>query len=320
MAEKAVFVDRDGTLVKDPGYLNDPSQLKLLEGVPNGLMRLKKMGYKIVVVTNQSGVARGILTEKTLGRIHDRLEEMLENEGASLDGIYYCPYLEDGVIQKYRKKSELRKPNPGMLLKAAEEMDIDLKSSWMVGDSRRDVQAGNSAGCKTIFISAVPKDNRHLEEDAVPDYRAVNFQEAVNIIQKESPAPEKTDSSAEEVSQKQYTDRQTEEKPAQPVTDQPAQENKPKYKSIDSRVETSDYLRKIHEELKKLNREEVFTEFSLIRVLAGALQVIAGFCILLGLWFIMSPANSTGKAEMALWFAIALQLTALTLYMMQDRK
>jgi D,D-heptose 1,7-bisphosphate phosphatase len=278
------------------------------------------MGYKIVIVTNQSGVARGILTEKTLARIHDKLKDMLGDKGASVDGIYYCPYLEDGVIQKYRKNSELRKPKPGMLLKAAEEMDIDLKSSWMVGDSERDVQAGNAAGCKSIFINAVPKDNKHLEKDAIPDYRAVNFQEAVNIIQKEqSFAAEKTEDTAGQISEKQETGRQTEEMPNEPAA-QPIQEKQPKYKNIDSQIESSEYLRKIHEELKKRNREEVFTEFSVIRMLAGALQVIAGFCILLGLWFIMSPANSTGKAELSLWFAIALQLTALTLYMMQEKR
>jgi len=315
MAERAVFLDRDGTLVKDPGYLNDPSQLKLLEGVPNGLIRLRKMGYKIVVVTNQSGVARGILTEKTLGRIHDKLKQMLDKEGAQLDGIYYCPYLEDGVIQRYRKSSELRKPRPGMLLKAAEEMDIDLNESWMIGDGEADVQAGKNAGCKTIFIDAVPKENKRLQTGVIPDYKAVNFQEAVNIIQKEqnfsAGAPEGT---TEQVPRKPNTIQQPGETGRETTPDKPQYGN-----GKSGNDEIVEHLSRIHNELKKLRRGEMFSEFSIMRLFAGILQVVAGFCLLLGLWFLMSPGDSARGAEMSLWFAIAVQLMALTFYIMQER-
>jgi D-glycero-D-manno-heptose 1,7-bisphosphate phosphatase len=116
MSNKAIFLDRDGTLIEDPGYLNHPEQVTLLEGVAEALIELRAMGYMIIVTTNQSAVARGIVSEKVLGEIHNRLRQLLTERGAYLDQIYYCPYHPDGVIPKYRKESDWRKPNPGMLL------------------------------------------------------------------------------------------------------------------------------------------------------------------------------------------------------------
>ena len=126
MANKAVLLDRDDTLIEDPGYINHPSQVKLLDGVAESLAELRAMGYKLVVVSNQSGGARGIGTEQVLGEIHDRLKTLLAEKGAYLDAIYYCPYHPDGIVPKYRKESDLRKPGPGMILQAAQEMDLDL--------------------------------------------------------------------------------------------------------------------------------------------------------------------------------------------------
>ncbi len=153
MFNKAILFDRDDTLIADPGYINHPDQVTLLDGVAKALIDLKSLRYKLVIVSNQSAVARGIVTEKVLDEIHDRLKQLLAEKGAYIDQIYYCPYHPDGVIAKYRKESELRKPNPGMLLTAAKEMNIDLSQSWMIGDSSRDVEAGLSAGCKTILIN-----------------------------------------------------------------------------------------------------------------------------------------------------------------------
>ncbi|MHC4511816.1 MAG: D-glycero-alpha-D-manno-heptose-1,7-bisphosphate 7-phosphatase [Planctomycetota bacterium] len=152
MSDKAIFLDRDDTLIEDPGYINTPEQVKLLDGVPEALVELKALGYKLVVATNQSAVARGIVTEKVLDEIHDRLKQLLARKKAFLDRIYYCPYHPDGVVPQYRKESNSRKPNPGMLQKAAEEMDLDLSQSWCIGNSNRDVEAGRRAGCRTILI------------------------------------------------------------------------------------------------------------------------------------------------------------------------
>jgi len=112
MSNKAIFLDRDGTLIEDPGYINHPDQVKLLNGVPEALIELKGMGYKLIVASNQSGVARGIVAEKVLGEIHNRLKQLLSENGAFLDRIYYCPYHPDGAVSKYRKDSDLRNRIP----------------------------------------------------------------------------------------------------------------------------------------------------------------------------------------------------------------
>jgi D,D-heptose 1,7-bisphosphate phosphatase len=184
MADKAIFLDRDDTLIEDPGFINHPDQVKLLDGVAEALTELKALGYKLIVASNQSGVARGIVSEKTLGQIHDRLRQLLTESGAHLDGIYYCPYHPDGVVPKYRKDSDLRKPNPGMLLAAADEMNIDLNQSWLIGNSDRDIEAGLKAGCQTILINQSPHQKLTEPGQSNPDYRAVNMREAANIIKK----------------------------------------------------------------------------------------------------------------------------------------
>ena len=140
------------------------------------------MGYLLVIVTNQSGVARGIVTEKGLDEIHHHLKKLLADEGVYIDAIYHCPYHPDGTVEHYSRESELRKPQPGMLLKAAQELDIDLPQSWMIGDSYRDVAAGHRAGCQTILLDTPGKTQIRQPNDPEPDKRAVNLREAVNIL------------------------------------------------------------------------------------------------------------------------------------------
>jgi len=182
MARKAVFLDRDDTIISDPGYISHPTQVKLLPGAGASLALLQKMGYLLVVVTNQSGVARGIITEQELEEIHHHLKKLLADEGVYLDAIYHCPYHPEGTVEQYAKDSDLRKPSPGMLLLAAKEMDIDLTQSWMIGDSYRDVAAGHRAGCKTILLDTPGKPQPKDPNDPEPDKRAVNLREAVNIL------------------------------------------------------------------------------------------------------------------------------------------
>ena len=134
MSHPAIFLDRDDTLIEDPGYINNPGQVHLLPHAAETLIELRRLGYRLVVVTNQSAVARGIVTEEGLAEIHDRLIELLHREGAGVDAIYYCPYHPNGIVPEYRRDSDLRKPNPGMLLLAADEMDLDLERSWMLGN------------------------------------------------------------------------------------------------------------------------------------------------------------------------------------------
>ncbi|HSV26853.1 MAG TPA: HAD family hydrolase, partial [Sedimentisphaerales bacterium] len=182
MSAKAVFLDRDGTLIEDPGYLSNVEMVRLLPGVPDALSHMRRLGYKLVVVSNQSGVARGIIREEVLAQITDRMRRLLGNEGAYLDGVYYCPFHPDGVIERYRKETDDRKPMPGMLFRAAKDLDIDLSQSWAIGDAYRDVEAGWRSGCRTILLNAPPDRKRPGPNDVRPDFEAVNLKEAANII------------------------------------------------------------------------------------------------------------------------------------------
>ena len=151
---KAVFLDRDGTIVVHEHYLSSPEQLKLLPNAVEGLRLFQEHGFLVVIVTNQSGIARGIFDEERLSLIHKKLAQMLEEEGIVLDGIYYCPHLKEGIVEQYKVECDCRKPSPGMLLDAARRYNIDLPQSLMIGDSEADMQAGKTAGCTCMLIKS----------------------------------------------------------------------------------------------------------------------------------------------------------------------
>jgi len=320
MSNKAIFLDRDDTLIEDPGYINHPDQVKLLDDVAEALIELKRMGYKLIVVSNQSAVAHGIVTEKVLGDIHNRLKELLAEKGAYLDKIYYCPYHPDGAIPKYRKESDARKPNPGMLLAAADEMDIDLSQSWSIGDSARDVEAGLRAGCKTILInhSSHYKQSEPslLPAGINPDYKSVNIKEAVNIVKKyhrsfvkpleqtQSPPTGQTQPPLQDV--------------VQPQSSKPAEPAPPEQDTAVKRAEQ--LLSSILEQLKSMQRANMFGEFSIMRLMAGIMQIIVLFCLLITIWFLMSPTRQDNLVFIALGFAMLFQLMSLTFYIMQGRR
>ena len=421
MSDKAIFLDRDGTLIEDPGYLSHPEQVSLLDGAAEALVELRSMGYKLIIVSNQSGIARGIVSEEDLEEIHDRLRQLLAEKGAFLDQIYYCPYHPDGVVSKYRKESDWRKPNPGMLLAAADEMGIDLSQSWSIGDSSRDVEAGLRAGCKTILISRYTRNkSAYVEPDnPKPDYKSVNMKEAVNIIKQyhrssngvkaiTQPEPEtesqpelETESKAEpetkskrgrrikskpasklkakskkkkKLKRKSFLksepkpvpepesrpDAEPETKPfpepesepvheleskpdvepaAKPVPEpepEPAPESKIKsaLKTIkqqkwlqpkpveqeEAPVGTEQMLKSILGQLKSMQRADMFGEFSIMRLMAGVVQIIVLFCLLVTLWLLMRPAREDNLILISLGFAMVLQMMSLTFYIMQGRK
>ncbi|MCF6147561.1 MAG: HAD family hydrolase [Candidatus Kuenenia sp.] len=149
---KAVFLDRDGTIVAHIPYLNSPRQLKLLPHAVEGIRLFKEHGYLVIVVTNQSGIARGYFDEESLMQIHDKLKKILTQEKAEVDDIYYCPHYAEGIVEQYKVHCECRKPRPKMLFDAAKQYNIDLSQSIMIGDSQVDVLVGKEAGCKSIFI------------------------------------------------------------------------------------------------------------------------------------------------------------------------
>lgn len=152
----AVFLDRDGVLVEDVHFLKEPGQLRILPGVLQALRKLQDR-FHMFVVTNQSGIARGILTEEELEAIHLELVERLWTEGIYLDGLYYCPHLREGTVPAYRLECDCRKPKPGMLLRAGDDWGIDLAGSFMMGDNPRDVEAARAAGVTGILIGADPR-------------------------------------------------------------------------------------------------------------------------------------------------------------------
>ena len=154
--QKAIFLDRDGTINKYVDFLHKIEDFELLPGVSEAIKKINASGYLAVVVTNQPVVARGELTEEELKLIHDKMETLLGEQGAYLDRIYYCPHHPQsgfpGEIPELKISCECRKPKPGMLLKAAQELNIDLSQSWMIGDGEHDIKAGKAAGCKTALI------------------------------------------------------------------------------------------------------------------------------------------------------------------------
>lgn len=154
--QKAIFLDRDGTINKYVGYLRTPEQFELLDGVGEAIRKINLSGYLAIVVTNQPVIARGEVTVDGLQEIHNKMETMLGKEGAYLDGVYYCPHHPDkgfaGEVEELKIVCECRKPKAGLLLQAAKDFNIDLSQSWMIGDSENDVLAGRNAGCKTALI------------------------------------------------------------------------------------------------------------------------------------------------------------------------
>jgi D-glycero-D-manno-heptose 1,7-bisphosphate phosphatase len=382
MSDKAIFLDRDDTLIEDKGFINNPEQVRLLDGVPEALIQLKDLGYKLIVVTNQSGIAHGIVTEKDLGEVHDRLKQLLADKNAYLDRIYYCPYHPEGIVPKYRKESDMRKPSPGMLLKAADEMDIDLGQSWCVGSNSRDIEAGIRAGCKTILIDLPPSHQKTkptvLLTRVNPDYKAVNIKEAVNIIKKHlrssaeqqkeaqpttagetEPAPQINEDVPDFAKPpEQIEDQQTVPEPqelelvlnefkkepeaapaeakaepiepptkpeeldiksAEPQTQPPAPQMKQHEQDAFS-DKTEELLGSILVQLKSMQRDEMFGEFSIMRLLAGVVQILVLLCLLVTVWFLMSPDRQDNLVFISLGFAVVLQLMTLTFYIMQGKK
>lgn len=154
--QKAVFLDRDGTINKYVGFLRDIDEFELLPGVAEAVKLINASGYLAIVVTNQPVIARGEVTVPQLQEIHNKMETLLGTEGAYLDAIYYCPHHPhkgyEGEVPELKIDCDCRKPKPGMLLKAAEEFNIDLSQSWMIGDGENDIKAGKAAGCRTALI------------------------------------------------------------------------------------------------------------------------------------------------------------------------
>ncbi|MBW1683202.1 MAG: HAD family hydrolase [Deltaproteobacteria bacterium] len=148
----AVFLDRDGTVNEQMGYINHPSRFVMLPGAAEAIARLNHAGYLVIVVTNQSGVARGYFPEELVVEVHAMLKQMLGRRGAHVDGIYYCPHHPRGKVEGYRKTCECRKPGTGLVKRACKDFEIDMACSFMVGDRYSDVEMGHRLGLPSVMV------------------------------------------------------------------------------------------------------------------------------------------------------------------------
>ena len=149
---RAVFLDRDGTLIEEAGYLDRLDRVVFFPFSVDAVRVLNRAGFKVVVITNQAGIARGIVRESFVAEAHGHIAKRLEAGGAKIDGFYYCPHYPDGVVEQYRQVCDCRKPQPGLLRRAAADMDVDLARSFVVGDRWHDVGAARAVGARGVLL------------------------------------------------------------------------------------------------------------------------------------------------------------------------
>ncbi|UCC30727.1 MAG: HAD family hydrolase [Phycisphaerales bacterium] len=275
----AVFLDRDGTIIEDIGYIGDPDDVRLIPDAAEAIRRISQAGYLVVIVSNQSGVARGLFDEAALSGVHARLEALLRAEGAGLDGAYYCPYLDsrETKVEAYRRDSELRKPNPGMLRQAARDLNIDLSRSWMIGDSPSDVEAGRRAGCETILIS--PNGSNARDANVTATHTVGSLLEAAELLECDM--------------------KRDHDETKNPVS--PARED-----------QVIRILGQIRDQLDRAQRQQRQQDFSLARLFGALLQM---FAVVVALWGVIGLFDEeAGPATARFALACFLQLASISAF------
>jgi D-glycero-D-manno-heptose 1,7-bisphosphate phosphatase len=179
---RAIFLDKDGTLVENIPYNVNPDLIELTWLAGPALQLFQHMEYALFIVSNQAGIAKGFFTESSLEPVQHRLRELLAQYGVILNGFYYCPHSPEGAVNRYSMRCTCRKPMPGMLLRAAHEHDIDLSQSWMIGDILDDVEAGRRAGCRGVLIDNGNETEWKLSAQRTPDLSAPNLYAAARAI------------------------------------------------------------------------------------------------------------------------------------------
>jgi D,D-heptose 1,7-bisphosphate phosphatase len=182
MNNKAVFFDKDGTLIDNVPYNVDPEKVRLASGALEGVRLLHEAGFNIYIGTNQSGVARGHFSEAALLPVRDRLAQLLGEVGVPLDGFYYCPHLPDAPVRNYAVQCFCRKPNPGLLFQAARDHDVNLAKSWVVGDILNDVEAGRRADCRTVLVDNGNETEWELSPLRRPHFTVTNLLDVARVI------------------------------------------------------------------------------------------------------------------------------------------
>jgi histidinol-phosphate phosphatase family protein len=181
-SRRVLFVDKDGTLIEDLPYNVDPARVRFAPGAREAVRRLGAAGIELAVVTNQSGVARGYFDEADLERLGRHLAVEISANGGRLAGFYVCPHLPDGVVPAFARDCDCRKPMPGLLLRAADELRVDLGESWFVGDTWMDVAAGAAAGCRTILVGPEWQDRSTHPAGIVPDAAVPDLLGAAELV------------------------------------------------------------------------------------------------------------------------------------------
>jgi D,D-heptose 1,7-bisphosphate phosphatase len=287
MKQPAIFFDRDNTLIVNDGHLGDPASVQLIGGAADAVARARGLGFRVVTISNQSGVARGLFSEEAVVAINEKMDHLLagENPRAKIDRHEFCPFHPEAVVEQYHKESDLRKPKPGMILRAAEALDLDLSASWVIGDAPRDIEAGHAAGCRTILINdlSLPTSPAAMSATVVePDETVSNVVEAMDVIE----ALVGTES----------------------LHQHSVQTNRPAVANAEL-VRLENLLQQILDQVRRGN--EHMPEFSLGKMLAGVTQILA---------IAMAVANyfyrPTGEPLMPILIAIFLQALTVALLLM----
>ena len=184
--QRAVFFDRDGTLIEEIGYLSHPNQLELYPFAGRAVQMANQANLLTIVVTNQAGVAQGLFEEPLLNEVHRRLSNRIQTAGGKLDGIYYCPHHPEAIVKSYRVECDCRKPGAGMLEQAAARFHIDLERSFMVGDRYLDIQAGHRVGARSVLVltgfGKLEWESGRAQSQRQPDYVAKDVHHAIRWI------------------------------------------------------------------------------------------------------------------------------------------
>jgi D,D-heptose 1,7-bisphosphate phosphatase len=284
MNRPVLFLDRDNTLIANDGYLGDPAGVRLIDGAADAIARGRSLGFAIVTISNQSGVARGMFGEDDVRRVNARMDELLlaDNPAAVIDRHEFCPDHPEAVVEAYRRDSDRRKPGAGMIYSAAAEMRIDLPRSWLIGDAPRDIEAGKRAGLRTILFRdpSLPPSPATEQGSAQAEYVTSSLKDAID-----------------------YIERQMSTQGAGTRSDQPA------VPPGLGRLE--EHVQKILHELRRRGRERS-TDFSVSKLLAGITQILA----LAALFFAYLHRGELPVVQTILLLALVLEALTIALLLM----
>jgi D-glycero-D-manno-heptose 1,7-bisphosphate phosphatase len=328
MKRPAIFFDRDNTLIVCDGYLGDPAQVALVPGAADAIARARQLGYAVVVFSNQSGVARGLFAEDDVHAVNARLDEVLKetNADAVIDRHEFCPFHPEATLQEYRRDSDLRKPRPGMIHAAAERLGLDLSRSWVIGDAPRDVEAGKAAGCRTILVrdpSLTASPAARAELNGHPDYVASGLVDAIDHVERASepvhqrvtvkPIPREAGETRAEPTAAPSPDPVRVERAAPraaPEADDESDRSADVEDIAMGLVRLERLAEQILHELRR-RRDEPNTDFSVPRLLAGLMQVIA-----LAVLFLTYLNRGTPSFQPMLLLALFFQTFTISLLIM----